>query len=301
MESYTSKYLAFAEQIINKYKKFGRYRLNAPLLIFVRQNTELFSSVMTAKNTWFQFHVNVLNNSLNKRIIPAGSGQLREIAGVLTQRVLKETRETLHKNLLHQSGQMLYDCVKRALNWNLLRESHRTSVNGEFGKFQVFHSISTIFENRETRPDQARKAERKLIRILSKDFFENMENINMFRSAVLGPEWNGQQRMRQQSSAAEWNKIYRFEQSSRRTEETIEQVRILKKQTDQEEELQQTKYQVENLKERITLQENLLKEFRKTITSEQILQPAQVDGIARTVMKKMEQKLHQEKLRRGLY
>lgn len=172
---------------------------------------------------------------------------------------------------------------------------------GPSPKNQLFYNISTIFENRERQPDQAKKAEKKLIRILANDFFGNLENVTMFRNALLGTEWGGIRRMNQKTPAKEWEKIYRYGWRFHETEEAVEQKHILKRQTYQENELEQAREQMEELNRRVTVQEKLLRELRQTPAVGQELAPAQVDGIARRVMKKVEREMYQERLRRGLY
>lgn len=75
------------------------------------------------------------------------------------------------------------------INWNLLgqsvykrfREEIRHTAYREGGRDSVYRYISTIFENRQTQPDKAKKAEKKLVRILADDFFERTETVHQLR------------------------------------------------------------------------------------------------------------------------
>ena len=128
-------------------------------------------------------------------------------------------------------------------------------------ELQAFHCISTIFENRERQPDVARKAERKLIRILSEDFYD--------RNPVIQRAVSGE-RM-----------FYRWERKAA------------------EAEAEKTKNLVENMEERLLLQEKLIKELKETETVPAALPKGWMDGVTKEVMKKMERELHLEKMRRG--
>lgn len=79
-----------------------------------------------------------------------------------------------------------------------------------------------------------------------------------------------------------------------------EQTQILKKQGYQEEELEKTKRVVSTLKERMELQEKVIKEIRQMPTAGQKLPPGSIKQITSEVIKTMESELHLEKLRRGL-
>lgn len=232
--SYISKQTSFAEQIINKYRPFGRYVRETALLVFVRENRTSTSIVNTASNLWLQLNLGV---SANRTV--------------------------------RQSMQINQSLIGQEVSKHFKEEVNRFSTKYLDKEFQVFHSISTIFVNRERQPDQARKAESRLIRILADDFFGRPEMIQ--------------------------NDRYRV-----RRESLEEQNRILKKQIRQEEEIKKTRNIVENIRQRITVQEETVNEIKKTTEAGPVLKQEQVEGIAKTVMKKMEQKLHLEKLRRGL-
>lgn len=232
--SYISKQASFAEQIINKYRPFGRYVPETALLVFVRENRTSTSIVNTASNLWLQLNLGV---SANRTV--------------------------------RQSMQINQSLIGQEVSKHFKEEVNKFSTKYLDKEFQVFHSISTIFVNRERQPDQARKAESRLIRILADDFFGRPEMIQNDRYRVKG-------------------------------ESIEEQNRILKKQIRQEEEIKKTRHIVENIRQRITVQEETVKEIKKTTEAGPVLKQEQVEGIAKTVMKKMEQKLHLEKLRRGL-
>lgn len=231
--SHISKQLSFAEQIINKYKPYGGYMPDSSLLVLVKENRTQASIINAASNLWLQLNL-----------------------GVSTNRTTKQSMQ-INQNLIGQ-----------AVSKHFREEISKISAKYLGREFQVFHSISTIFVNRERQPDQARKAERKLIRILADDFFGRTEMIQNNRYV-------------KRDSIEEHN-------------------RILRKQIYQEKELQNTKRLVEHIKERVTVQEKVITEIKQTADRGPELKQEQVDGIARTVMKKMEQKLHLEKLRRGL-
>ncbi len=118
MELYTGKSISFAKQIIDRYEKFTRNRLNAPALVLAKKDAPIKSFTL---NNW---------NTI---------------------------------------GQVVYKRFREELKHMTLREG---------GKDSVYHYISTIFENRGTQPDKAKKAEQKLVRILADDFFERTETVS---------------------------------------------------------------------------------------------------------------------------
>lgn len=234
MGLYTCRSLAFAEQIINKYRKFGRYNFYSSSLVFARDVMQPFA--------------------FYERVI-------RETSRILRTSVLLQTDRILLSRLKEQTKQIFMN--------RLPQETGR--LPGEHAKnFSLYHNITTIFENRDRQPDLARKAERKLIRILSEDFFGRTEMINRFRDAVFPPQ--------QERSRILENRILRRKETER-TEERFE-----------------------NITNRLTVQEKILKELRETrrITDLNAAPPpVSVDGIVKEVIKKMNRELHVEKLRRG--
>lgn len=154
-------------------------------------------------------------------------------------------------------------------------------------------------------------------------FLKHTQILELVKTAVLGPVWKQPQLIGQVRTLAGWETAHRLEQYYRERdaaflpqtekggrilrvqgqsilyEETKEQ--LIRRQVHQQEEFMQTKNQVSLLEERMTSQEQILRELRQTTEAQQKLRPEQIDGITKAVIKKMEQELHLEKLRRGLY
>ncbi len=266
--------LSFAERIINKYKKFGRYRLNAPSLVFFDANRQPFFYRTAEKNVLFRLYFPLPGQKDTQKPFPEAphsilSGQTilkqlrkeisqisvknfqNEAEKILSARVMRETDQAVRRNLkretryLHQS---ITDDLKRHLSHPLPRGVWQA----ERKKLDLYYNIASIFENRERQPDIARKTEQKLIRILADDFYGRMP----------------------------------------------EQSHILKKQTRQEEELRKTRQLVTSLTERLTVQENVLSELKHTRLAVS-LSPEVITRITKEVVKKMEWELHLEKIRRG--
>ena len=202
----------FAEQILEKYKKFGQFSLNAPSLIF--------------------------------------AGESKTTAAV----------QTFHKSLQIKLNVKLSDAGA-----SVSPAAFRMKLSGQekaMRELRAFHCISTIFENRETQPDTARKAEQKLIRILSKDFYD--------RNPIIQRAVSGEQMS------------YRRERRAAEAEASM------------------TKNLAESMEERLLLQEKMIKELKQTKTAPGALPKGWLEKVTKEVMKKMERELRLERVRRGL-
>ncbi len=266
--------LSFAERIINKYKKFGRYHLDTPSLVLFDAVRQPFFYRMAEKNSLFRLYFPLPGQKNIQKPFPetphpilSGPAILKQLRQEISQisvkniqneaekivstRVTRETEQAVRRSLKRETallGQSITDEMKRHLSHPLPRGIWQTGEK----KFDLYYNIASIFENRERQPDIARKTEQKLIRILADDFYGRLP----------------------------------------------EQSPILRKQTRQEEELIKTRQLVTSLTERLTLQENVLSELKHNRLTLN-LSPEVITRITKEVVKKMEWELHLEKIRRG--
>lgn len=166
------------------------------------------------------------------------------------------------------------------MTWqNYVRPGQQFSdkISRSYNQYAVFWNIASIFENRGSRPDLAKKAERELLRTLSDEFYTELIFRKEHAKSGKGcADSGGQNRTGGERRA-----------------------QILRTQSYQEE-LGSTKRMVGVLEEQMKLQETILTELRQKIAANVSVPETNIKKITGEVMKQMEREMHLERLRRGL-
>ena len=257
---------SFAERIIEKYRNFGRYPLYGPTLVFVRDKKDTYMH-QTNQNVWMELQFSLPDDSRYRE-------QAKRAQRELVKMVVQDIR------------------VK--------------NVRGEW-EAGLARELSTMRKTVDT-------------------FRKQTQILKLMETAVIGPVWKQPQLIGQVRTLAGWETAHRLEQYYRERDaavlpwsedgryvqrtkrqsfwyqETGE--RLFRQQVHQKEELVQTNSRISHLEERLTTQEQIIREIKqlKQTTSQlQSLRPEQIDGITKAVVKNMERELRLEKLRRGLY
>lgn len=161
------------------------------------------------------------------------------------------------------------------MTWQNYRKNDR-----DYKEYAVFRNVASIFENKSSRPDAAKKAERELLRMLSSDFYEELIFRRERRERTAGPK--------KQAAGGDESRSAAFARAQ------IRQTQSWK------EELGSTKHMVGVLEERVKLQETILTELRRKIVTAASVPDADIKKITGEVVKQMEREMHLERLRRGL-
>lgn len=166
------------------------------------------------------------------------------------------------------------------MTWqNYVRSGQRISVSRDisdktsrsYKEYAAFWNIATIFTNRGSRPDLAKKAERELLRMLSFEFYEEM----------IPRRWRRENGESQTLIPGDRQEELRRMQNCQR-------------------ELGSTKRMVGMLEEQIKVQETILTELRQKMLVPGYVPETNIKKITGEVIKQMDREMHLERLRQGM-
>lgn len=260
--------ISFAERIIEKYKHFGRYRLFAPTLVFVRESRGIHTRQIN-RNIWMKLLLS-LSKIENRGTEPDKAKKVqKELARMIVQdtqiRNLRGQWETEHTKELTT----IKKTVNTFLRHTQILELVKTAVLGPVWKQpQLIGQVRTL---------------------AGWETAHRLEQYYRERDAAFLPQ------------AEKGEHILHTKRESVWYQDTEEQ--IVRRQVHQREEFEQAVSRVTQLEERIESQEQVLRELRelRQTTEQMQLRPNQIDSITKAVVRNMERELHLEKLRRGLY